>query len=466
MNAAAHWLTGRGTRRIWIAVLIVAVVAGVAAVVWVNRSPEEPPAGPATGGRFRISGRLDSAPVPRWTLRAADLSHEPGAVLLALPHSLDNYYGYGSPMDAGPIIVAATAVLGEPGPGTAPKAGPVRLHGIDPDTGAVRWTIDAGELLSCNERVFDGQLTCRGTHRVLIVDAATGTIATDRSTDFEVMDAAVRDGVVSVAGRTADWMTAVVTRGTVSDIEATWRRTYPTPVPGDAVRPRLDAPDYFRDGHDRNVRVYDLRTGDPLFTDSVGAVFDGGIIARQVIDRSGSPGTITLLDRNGHPLAEVGDPSFLLEWYPTATASPPPILTGESAYDRTTGRVLWTNPQIGLDEPTGRQGAVEGVVAHTVIVRSLDGTALIGLDLADGRQVWQQPARFTNTLRYDGVTDARHLILTDGATVHAIDARDGSTAWSMTLPPSGDPRLRSTVGAMGGRLVAVTAREFTGYATV
>lgn len=466
MNAAAHWLTGRGTRRIWIAVLIVAVVAGVAAVVWVNRSPEEPPAGPATGGRFRISGRLDSAPVPRWTLRAADLSHEPGAVLLALPHSLDNYYGYGSPMDAGPIIVAATAVPGEPGPGTAPKAGPVRLHGIDPDTGAVRWTIDAGELLSCNERVFDGQLTCRGTHRVLIVDAATGTIATDRSTDFEVMDAAVRDGVVSVAGRTADWMTAVVTRGTVSDIEATWRRTYPTPVPGDAVRPRLDAPDYFRDGHDRNVRVYDLRTGDPLFTDSVGAVFDGGIIARQVIDRSGSPGTITLLDRNGHPLAEVGDPSFLLEWYPTATASPPPILTGESAYDRTTGRVLWTNPQIGLDEPTGRQGAVEGVVAHTVIVRSLDGTALIGLDLADGRQVWQQPARFTNTLRYDGVTDARHLILTDGATVHAIDARDGSTAWSMTLPPSGDPRLRSTVGAMGGRLVAVTAREFTGYATV
>ncbi|MBF6147243.1 hypothetical protein [Nocardia nova] len=210
MNAAAHWLTGRGTRRIWIAVLIVAVVAGVAAVVWVNRSPEEPSAGPAAGGRFRISGRLDSAPVPRWTLRAADLSHEPGAVLLALPHSLDNYYGYGSPMDAGPMIVAATAVPGEPGPGTAPKAGPVRLHGIDPGTGAVRWTIDAGELLSCNERVFDGRLTCRGTHRVLIVDAATGTIATDRSTDFEVTDVAVRDGVVSVAGRTADRMTAVV----------------------------------------------------------------------------------------------------------------------------------------------------------------------------------------------------------------------------------------------------------------
>ncbi|WP_030513893.1 PQQ-binding-like beta-propeller repeat protein [Nocardia sp. NRRL WC-3656] len=463
MNAAAHWLTGRGTRRIWIAVLIVAVVAGVAAVVWVNRSPEEPPAGPAAGGRFRISGRLDSAPVPRWTLRAADLSHEPGAVLLALPHSLDNYYGYGSPMDAGPMIVAATAVPGEPGPGTAPKAGPVRLHGIDPGTGAVRWTIDAGELLSCNERVFDGQLTCRGTHRVLIVDAATGTIATDRSTDFEVTDVAVRDGVVSVAGRTADRMTAVVTRGTVSDIEATWRRTYPTPVPGDAVRPRLDAPDYFRDGHDRNVRVYDLRTGDPLFTDSVGAVFDGGIIARQVIDRSGSPGTITLLDRNGHPITAVGNPSFLLEWYPTATASPPPILTGESAYDRTTGRVLWTNPQIGLDEPTGRQGAVEGVVDHTVIVRSLDGTALIGLDLADGHQVWQQPARLANTVR-DGLTDGRHLVLADGAAVHAIDAGDGSTAWSMSLPPSGDPRLRSTVEAMGGRMVVVLADTFTGYA--
>ncbi|MGW0053857.1 outer membrane protein assembly factor BamB family protein [Nocardia nova] len=462
MNAAAHWLTGRGTRRIWIAVLIVAVVAGVAAVVWVNRSPEQPPAGPAAGGRFRISGRLDSAPVPRWTLRAADLSHEPGAVLLALPHSLDNYNGYGSPMDAGPMIVAATAVPGEPGPGTAPKAGPVRLYGIDPDTGAVRWTIDAGELLSCNERVFDGQLTCRGTHRVLIVDAATGAIATDRSTDFEVTDVAVRDGVVSVAGRTADRMTAVVTRGTVSDIEASWRRTYPTPVPGDAVRPRLDAPDYFRDGHDGSVRVYDLRTGDPLFTGPVGAVFDGGIIATQVIDRGWSAGRVTLLDRNGHSITEVRNPSFLLEWYPTATASPP-ILTGESAYDRTTGRVLWTNPQIGLDEHTGRQGAVEGVVDHTVIVRSLDGTALIGLDLADGHQVWQQPARLANTVR-DGLTDGWHLVLADGATVHAIDAGDGSTAWSMSLPPSGDPRLRSTVEAMGGRMVVVLADAFTGYA--
>ncbi|MBF6147244.1 outer membrane protein assembly factor BamB family protein [Nocardia nova] len=125
--------------------------------------------------------------------------------------------------------------------------------------------------------------------------------------------------------------------------------------------------------------------------------------------------------------------------------------------------MLWTNPQIGLDEPTGRQGAVEGVVDHTVIVRSLDGTALIGLDLADGHQVWQQSARLANTVR-DGLTDGRHLVLADGATVHAIDAGDGSTAWSMSLPPSGDPRLRSTVEAMGGRMVVVLADAFTGYA--
>ncbi|WP_062997840.1 outer membrane protein assembly factor BamB family protein [Nocardia mikamii] len=461
MNAAAHWLTGRGTRRIWITVLIVAVVATVAAVVW-NRPPEQAPEGPVTGGRFRISPRLDSAPVPRWTVRAADLTGEPGAVLLDLPHSLHDYYGYGSPMDAGPMTVAGTAVPSGPGD-TARTVGPVRLYGIDPDAGTVRWSIDAGELLSCNERVFDGQLTCRGTHRVLIVDAATGAIATDHTTDFEVMDVAVRDGVVSVAGRTADSMTAVVTRGTVADIEASWRRTYPTPVPGDAVRPRLHAPDYFRDGHDRNVRVYDLRTGDPLFTAPVGAVFDGGIIATQVIDRSGSAGRVTLLDRNGHLVTEVGNPSFLLEWYPTATTSPPPILTGESAYDRTTGRVLWTNPQIGRDESAGRQGAVEGVVDHTVIVRSPDGTALTGLDLADGHQLWRQPAGFASTVR-DGLTDGRHLVLADGATVHAIDAGDGSTAWSMSLPPSGDPRLRSRVEAMGGRMVVVLADAFTGYA--
>ncbi|WP_157114287.1 hypothetical protein, partial [Nocardia gamkensis] len=178
MNKAAKWRTDRGTRRIWITVLIVAVVAGIAAVVWVNRSPGEPQEMPVAGGRFRISPRLDATPVPRWTVRAADLSDEPGAVLLAAPQNLHRYYGYGSPMDAGTMIVAATAVPGRLGPGenAGPTVGPVRMHGIDPDTGQVRWTTDAGELLGCREQVFDGKLACHGTHRVLIVEAATGAI--------------------------------------------------------------------------------------------------------------------------------------------------------------------------------------------------------------------------------------------------------------------------------------------------
>ncbi|MGO4617972.1 PQQ-binding-like beta-propeller repeat protein [Nocardia sp. 2YAB30] len=465
MNKAAMWLADQGRRRIWITVLIVAVVAGIAAVVWVNRSPEEPQEVSAAYGRFRISPRLDSTPVPRWTLRAADLSDELGAVLLAAPQNLHGYYGYGSPMDAGTMIVAATAVPGVPGPGenAGLPVGPVRMHGIDPETGQVRWTTDVGELLGCREQVFDGQLACHGTHRVLIIEAATGAVLGDHTTDFEVMDVTVRDGVVSVTGRTSDWMTAVVTRGTISDIAATWQRTYPAPVPGDPVTPRI-ARDYVLDGRDHGVRVYDLRTGDPLFTGPVAYTFDGGIVASQVIERGWSAGTVTLLDRNGHPITEVSNASFLLEWYPTATATPPPILTGESAYERTTGRVLWTNAQIGIDEHTGRTSAIEGVVDNTVIVRSLDGSELAGLDLTDGHRIWHQPTLFANTSRYDGITDASHLILTDGTTVHAIDAGDGSTAWSMPLPPSGDPRLRSAVKAMGGLMVTVTAHEFTGYA--
>ncbi|MFX0579611.1 PQQ-binding-like beta-propeller repeat protein [Nocardia nepalensis] len=463
MNKAARWLTDR--RRIWITVLVVAVVAGIAAVVWVNRSPEQPQEVSAAYSRFRISPRLDSAPVPKWTLRVADLSDEPGAVLLAAPYSLGRYGGYGSPMDAGTMIVAATAVPGGPAPGESAglTVGRVRMHGIDPDTGQVRWTTDVGELFGCREQVFDGKIACYGTQRVLIIDAATGAVLGDHATDFEVMDVAVRDGVVSVAGRTADRMTAVVTRGTDSTIEATWRRTYPTPVPGDPVRPRI-VQDYFLDGHDHDVRVYDLRTGELLFTGPVGYAFDGGIVASQVIDRSGSAGRVTLLDRNGHPITEVSNPSFLLEWYPTATATPPPILTGESAYERTTGRVLWTNAQIGIDDYAGRKSAIQGVVGNIVIVRSLDGSQFAGLDLTDGHRIWQQPTPFSNRSRYDGITDARHLILTDGTTVHAIDAGDGSTSWSMPLPPSGDPRLRTAAKAMGGRMVTVTAQEFTGYA--
>ncbi|WP_433194466.1 hypothetical protein ACQP1G_37810 [Nocardia sp. CA-107356] len=209
MNTAAQWFTGPNRRRSWIAVLVVAVVVGVAAVVWADRSPRQSQqATPVVGGKFRIEPTLGSAPTPRWTVRAADLSTDPGAVLLSAPHSLNVYYGNGTPMDAGTTIVAATAV---------------------PD--------------SCAEQVFQGLLSCWDTHRVLIVDSATGTVLTDHITDFEVEQVDARDGVVTVAVRTADWQTAVFTRGTVSDISASWRKTFPTVVPGEPVRPVISAPD-------------------------------------------------------------------------------------------------------------------------------------------------------------------------------------------------------------------------------
>lgn len=468
MGRAATVFAGQGRRGVLIAALIVAVMASIGAVVWANRSPAKPKQVSAAYGRFRIAAPVDSAPVPRWTVRAADLSDKPGAVLLDAPQNLHRYYGYGSPMDAGTTIVAATAVPGGPGPGdnAGLTVGPVRLHGIDPATGRVRWATDVGELAGCREQVFDGLLACHGTHRVLIITAATGAILGNHPTDFEVTDVTVRDGVASVTGRTADRMTAVATRGTVSDIAAAWRRTYPAPVPGEPATPRIDvhARDYFRDGRDHDVRLYDLRSGEPLFTGPVAYTFDGGIVASQVIERGWSAGRVTLLDRHGHPITDVANAGFISDWYPIATASPPPILTGESAYERTTGRVRWINAQIGVDEHTGRTSAIAGVVDNTVIVRSLDGSSLAGLDLADGHRIWQRPTPLSSTTHYDGIADPSHLILTDGTTMHAIDAHDGSTAWSLPLPPGGRPGFHSAVKSMGGRIVTVTAHEFTGYA--
>ncbi|GAB2662386.1 outer membrane protein assembly factor BamB family protein [Nocardia goodfellowii] len=464
MNSAGRWVTGR---RVGIVVLIVAVVAGVATVAWMNRSPRGPEETDAGYGRFKVSTRLDSAPVPQWTLRATDLSDEPGAVLLAMPHSLGRYYGYGSPMDAGTIIVAATAVPGEPGTGetSGRGVGPVRMHGIDPGTGQVRWTTDVGEFDGCREQVFDGKLACRGAHRVLIIEAATGAILGDQPTDFEVMDVTVWDGAVSVTGRTPDWMTAVLTRGTPTDIAATWRRTYPTPVPGDPVTPRVGSRDYFLDGHDHSVRLYDVRTGESLFAGPIVGILDGGVIAEQ--ENIWRPDRVRFLDRRGESIGEVSNPSFVFDWFPTATAVIPPILTGESAYERTTGRVLWTNAQIGMEDITGRMSAVQGIVDNTVIVRSRDGSELSGLDLTDGHQIWRRPTPFANTSRYstfNGITDPRHLILTDGTDVHAIDAADGATTWSMPLPPSGRPDFRTAIKAVGGRMVTTTPHEFTAYA--
>ncbi|MFF2554050.1 PQQ-binding-like beta-propeller repeat protein [Nocardia sp. NPDC058058] len=467
MHTAAQWFTGPNRRRSWIAVLVVAVVVGVAAFVVADRSPKaSQQATPVVGGKFRIEPVLDSAPAPRWTVRAADLSTDPGAVLLSVPHGLDVYYGNGTPMDAGTTIVAATGVPESAGAGAGRPVPAVRLHGIDPDTGKPRWSTDIGAIDTCAEEVFQGLLSCWGTHRVLIVDSATGAIRTDHTTDFEVQEVDARDGVVTVAGRTEDNQTAVFTRGTVSDTAANWRKTFPTVAPGQPVLPTLFPPDYFRYGRDGNEQLYDLRTGEPLFAGPVSYVFNGGVIASQVIDRSGTAGKVVLLGRDGHRITEVDNASFLLEWYPVATASPLPIMTGQSAYDRTTGAILWTNPDIGMYDTAGRKGAIEGVVRDSVIVRSLDGTVLSGLDLADGHRIWQRPSPFEHATRftsYDGITDATHLILTDGVTVQAIDGVDGTALWSIPLPPSGDPRIRPQVRALGGRMVTTTAQDFTGY---
>lgn len=123
MNTAAQWFTGPNRRRSWIAVLVVAVVVGVAAVVWADRSPRQSQqATPVVGGKFRIEPTLGSAPTPRWTVRAADLSTDPGAVLLSAPHSLNVYYGNGTPRDAGTTIVAATAVPDSAGGGSGSRS--------------------------------------------------------------------------------------------------------------------------------------------------------------------------------------------------------------------------------------------------------------------------------------------------------------------------------------------------------
>ncbi|MEU8900388.1 PQQ-binding-like beta-propeller repeat protein [Nocardia sp. NPDC048505] len=456
-----------GSRWLVAVALVVAVATGVTVVVWMNRSTPATEENSAGYGRFRVSARLDSTPVPQWTLRASDLSAEAGAVLLAAPQGLGRYYGYGAPMDGGTMIVAATAVPTPPQPGetSGQNIGPVRLHGLDPGTGQVRWTTEVGELDGCTEQLFDGKLACRGARRVLVVEVVTGAILADQATDFEVTDVALWDGVVSVTGRTPDWMTAVVTRGTLADIAATWRQTYPTPVPGDPVTPRISTRDYFLDGHDHAVRLYDLRTGDPLFTAPIVTTFEGGLIAEQ--ENIWRPDRVRFLDRGGNPVGEVGNPSYIFDWYPTVTAAMPPILTGAGAYDRSTGRPLWTNDRISVDDSTGRTPAIEGIVGDTVIVRTRDYTELIALDLTDGHQIWRRPTPFANPSRYsrlDGVADSRHLILTDGAVVHAIDVSDGSTTWSMPLPPSGRPNFFTAVKALGGRLVTTTAQEFTGYA--
>lgn len=401
-----------------------------------------------------VESSLQAPPTRSWILDVHRLSDNAGDVVLGMPATLGNYYGYSGLLTAEEHIIAATGYpLPKQDPGSpSAEISAVTLVGVNPEDGSSLWHTPIGRVSSCDQQLKGEILACWGDRRVVFVDIADGTLLSDIGTDFDLSGATVDGDVVYASGNSDG--APVLTRGTTTDLTRDSRHDfekvtdswiYPLPERGVAIGSVRGNgnPQYF-------YTVYDLESGAKKFTyegDSLGPVGDD-LYLSSIGSESGTVGTQNLLDADGSVLRAVAVPAYSAAGYPSSPSVSAPLLLGDGAYDPKSGDELWRNPAMVLGQFNGKDSAVAAVVDRAVIVTDPDARTITGLDIESGRQLWQTPWEDAYWVR-DGLTDGEYFVFGDYKGIHAIRARDGKIVWSMQQEKGVDPRMVRVTSAGG-----------------
>ncbi|MGW0043648.1 outer membrane protein assembly factor BamB family protein [Rhodococcus sp. NPDC003348] len=410
-----------------------------------------------------IDTPLGDPPQHAWTLDVGRLTDNPGDVLLQMPYQLDSHYGYGGLLDAGGILIAATAYpLPEVAGQSGRPVGAITLVGVRPADGSPAWKTRVGDVSQCTQKVEAPVIACWERRRIAFVDTTSGTLLAELGTDFDLNGAQVVGDTVYVSGSVTDGASAkpVLTSGTVTNLTANFRRTfddlgenasvYAVPATGAIITQERGPgdPQYV-------YTVFDLASGAERFTfagDSLQPVGDGLYLAARGA-RSGSVGTQDLLAADGSLVRAVPIPAYSPQMYPSKPSVTPPMFLGDGAYDPATGDELWRSSALVKEESAGRDTALAAVVGGTAVVTSPVSKTITGLDLASGDQLWQTPWEDAYWIR-GGATDGEYFVFGDYTGTHSIRASDGTIMWSLPLPDGVDPRQVHVSGAAGSLMVS------------
>lgn len=110
-----------------------------------------------------------------------------------------------------------------------------------------------------------------------------------------------------------------------------------------------------------------------------------------------------------------------------------------------------------LPGPPLPAAVTDGSEARTLVAMTANGERLRGLDARTGRVRWSQPYAGEPSVRASAQVDGV-LLLDDGATVTAIDVRDGRGLWGATIAPGVTPGPALT----DGEVVLLPARAVDG----
>lgn len=385
----------------------------------------------------KITGTDDDAPGLAWSLDAAEylgrsfadfaaprtgtvVGTEPGFALF------------------GDVVVTFVGV-----PNVSAGLDDAALIGVDADTGEVRWNTPVSDVQQCSTDLGTRRLVCYAMddgYSVIDVDVDSGD-AVHHDISESVFAVASHDGVLYTVEGNAEDDDIRVHSGSVDDISSNWTRSFDVggaweevfgsdivrvkggvgllQVGGDAVQ--FDASDgsvLWQTGSDEYV---------------YGAQVDEG-------------GAVTYTDADNHQVVIGEDGRVLIDadsavmQMPVVNTNPDaPIIIGDSAYDRGTGKVLWRSDNLVQDD----YGTLQAIVGDVAYLSAQGVPAAV--DVRTGERLWQSDS----ILGLNPSAGSGDLLVgSDWSGMTALDLRTGTVAWTIPFDAvDADPEVFENGGS-------------------
>ncbi|WP_280429868.1 PQQ-binding-like beta-propeller repeat protein, partial [Nocardia brasiliensis] len=365
-------------------------------------------------------------------------------------------------IDAGDVLVTVTGVAN----GDMALRDPM-LAGIDARSGAVRWRAPAPDLRGCAATPADGRIVCYAnaseTSELIGYDIGSGKI-TRTPTPWLVFALANLGDRVYVAEGDVESDDVRVHAGTFADPQAYWSRDFAMgtaweDLSGDALTV-TDGQGVLALG--AGLAGFDLDTGAPTWTAELNGCsrasgVRGAVVQRVHTECAGYRVTGSdLLDRTGRVIATTDHAATQPLSIDKPADDTVPVLLADSARDRRTGAVVWTNSDLvtasrATETGNTSTGTAIAVVGEAALLRDDQAHTMTGLDMRTGHRLWQVRAeRYGTAAAWDG----KVVVLSDATGLWAVDPKTGATVWDIpftavdvtpeALSGGGQLRARST----------------------
>ncbi|OZD17807.1 hypothetical protein CH253_04300 [Rhodococcus sp. 06-156-3C] len=403
------------------------------------------------------------APHPDWTLTTSSVSDVPGAGFYDPVTAGELVFRSSGFIEAGDVLITLLGVESEYGFELSDSS----FVAVDSTDGSVRWQTPAAGISGSASEAISGKIVCHtnrfaGDSAFVAVDVATGELTSTPTEWFVDMIGGINDRLYVVEGD-IEGNDLRVHSGTPSDPSAYWTSQLTIGGYGEDASMFVLSLDHgigFVDTYS-DAAIFDLATGFVPWqktnyddcVDADAALAGGIVIVQPVVCDEFEPVATEALDSTGRVFARTDGTAthHLVIDAPDGSA---PFLMGDSAYDRATGRTLWTSSSLVAESG---EGTAVAVVGETVLLSDGSEQKFAALDLRTGSELWSKEGAFAPSARNGNV-----LAGLDGDVVTALDIETGE-GWTLPASLVGDSQdLLSgdeTVRTSDGRFVYASPAE-------